>query len=257
MKGQTMAFDDVPRRMVDIHCHILPGVDDGAADWEESVGMAEIALESGIGQLAATPHMTGCWEQVQIFSKIRDTFDRLHRELKQRDIPLELCLGAEVLVVPGTMELGREGVLPSLGQGNYLLVEFFFDTPGGEMNQALNQLEHLGYCPVLAHPERYDAVRRHPALVDQWFHRGYAIQVNRGSILGEFGPGPQMLAQDLVSRGLVHAIASDGHGTIRRIPELRSVWQWVVRKTDEDYARVVLEDNPGRILSGGPMVAWD
>lgn len=257
MKGQTTAFGGVPRGMVDIHCHILPGVDDGAADLEESVAMAQMALASGVGQLAATPHVTGCWEQVQTFSRIQDAFDRFHQELKQRDIPLELCLGAEVLAVPETIELGWEGGLPTLGQGNYLLVEFFFDTPGGEIDWVLNQLEHLGYCPVLAHPERYDAVRRHPALVDQWFHRGYAIQVNRGSILGEFGSGPQMLAQDLVGRGLVHAIASDGHGTTRRIPELQSVWQWVARKTDEDYARVVLEENPARILSGGPMVAWD
>ena len=240
--------------MIDIHCHILPGFDDGSADLDESLAMAQLACASGTAEIVATPHFQGDEEGLETLGKLLSRYQRLESALRRRGIPLKLHPGAEILCLPATGRLARQGQLPTLGNTNYLLVEFFFDESPEFMNTLLAQLAACGYRPVIAHPERYEAVQKTPELVDAWFRTGYVIQVNKGSPLGAFGGKVQQTAAGLLEAGLVHMLASDAHSISRRTTDMRPLRKWLGENCHPEYVRVLLEENPARLIRGEDMV---
>lgn len=239
--------------MVDIHCHIVPEVDDGAWDMETAVRMARLARDCGVTKIIATPHFKGVPEELEAIPFIKHQFRRLQSALK-RDVPqVELVQGMEVLCVPQTIELARQGLLPAMGTGRYVLTEFYFDASAGFMEETLEALRHFGYSPVVAHPERYGAVQRDPELAGGWFRRGIVLQVNKGSVLGAFGHRAEDAAVRLLDRGAVHIIASDGHSPEFRTTDLGPVRQWCLDHLGRTYTKILLEDNPDRVARGKPM----
>lgn len=240
--------------MVDIHCHILPGVDDGAHSMGESIAMARIARRSGVDKIAATPHFPGNEESVDLLPLILSRVRRLRQELRRQGIPLELVPGAEILCVPETLELAKRRMLPTLGDSRYLLTEFYFDLPGEDMNYILTELKRMDYSPILAHPERYEAVQREPELVRSWFDGGIVIQLNKGSVLGSFGAGPEQCAHELLRMGAVHVIASDAHGADSRTTDMGAIRSWAEENLGRAYADVLLRRNPGLIIRGQPTI---
>lgn len=239
--------------MVDIHCHIVPEVDDGAWDMETAVRMARLARDSGVRKIVATPHFKGVPEELEAIPLVMHQFRLLQSALK-RDVPqVELVQGMEVLCVPQTVELARRGLLPTIGKSRYVLTEFYFDASGGFMDETLHALRSLGYSPIVAHPERYGAVQREPGLARSWFERGIVLQVNKGSVLGAFGRRAEETAVRLLYRGNVHVIASDAHSPERRTPDMSAVQEWAREHLGREYAKILLEDNPGRITRGRPM----
>lgn len=241
--------------MVDIHCHILPRIDDGSRSLSESVAMARVAAASGVTHIAGTPHFMGKEESLEELPRIVSRVRRLRQELERQDIPVEIVPGAEILFLPETLELARKDMLPTLGDGRYLLTEFYFDYPAEELDRALRALKEMDYMPIVAHPERYTAVQNQPELVYGWFDRGIVIQVNKGSVLGSFGSAPERCAQKLLDRGMVHVIASDGHRADSRTPDMRIIRSWAEENLGRTYADVVLRRNPGLILRGKPTVS--
>lgn len=239
--------------MVDIHCHILPGVDDGAEDLNESLEMARMAARCGVTDLAATPHFRGDMEDLERLGMFYRQFLRLEKALEREKIPLKLHLGAEVLCTALTVELAKEEQLPTIGDTRYVLCEFFFDTPGHRIDEILAGIAEAGYSPVVAHPERYETVRKDPRWVQRWFHGGYVIQMNKGSVLGAFGSRVEDAAWWLLNRGFVHILASDGHSASRRTPDLAPLRSWLLENCPRDYARLLLEENPARLLQGREM----
>lgn len=239
--------------MVDIHCHILPEVDDGAWDMEAAVAMARIARDCGVNKIITTPHFKGEPQSLEAVGLFLHQRRLLQSRLKREKIDVELLPGAEVLCVPQTLELARMGRLPTLGPGRYVLTEFYFDASAGFMDETLRSMQELGYLPVVAHPERYGAVQRDPELVRSWFHRGIVLQVNKGSVLGAFGRRAEDTAVRMLCRGHVHIIASDAHSPRVRTTDLEPVRRWCLEHLGQEYTKILLEDNPGRVAAGKPM----
>lgn len=240
--------------MVDIHCHILPRIDDGSQSLGESIAMARMARLSGVDKLAATPHFNGTEDSLELLPRILNRIRRLRQELQRQSISVEIVPGAEILCLPETLDLAKRELLPTLGGSRYLLVEFYFDLPGADMNQMISKLQEMEYIPVLAHPERYDAVQKQPELVREWFEQGTVIQLNKGSVLGAFGPGPERCAHELLRQGAVHVIASDAHGADNRTTDMGPIRAWAEENLGRTYADVLLRRNPGLILRGRPTL---
>ena len=240
--------------MIDIHCHILPDVDDGAENREEALAMAEIALDCGVTELVATPHFRGVEEDLEELPRLLRRYEGLRDSLASEKIPLKLHSGAEILCLPETVELARKGKLPTMGRSRYVLCEFFFDAPYEFMDRILSGIAGAGYRVIIAHPERYDVIKEDPRGARRWFRKGYVIQVNKGSILGAFGAGAQRAARWLLDMGCVHIVASDAHSPLRRTTELSLVRRWLLDRYGEDYTRILLEDNPARVLEDSEMV---
>lgn len=174
--------------MTDIHCHILPGVDDGAEKVEQSVEMARMAWQSGVRTIIATPHCNLPGETGNYRSgAMTRRFNTLQKAVDEAGIPVKILPGAEVLGTPQVPQLLDEKKLITLAGSRYLLVEFFFDEHLSQMDFLLEAIAARGYVPVIAHPERYEAVQQAPHVVARWFHHGYVIQLNKGSILGRLG----------------------------------------------------------------------
>lgn len=239
--------------MVDIHCHILPGVDDGSESLEQSLDMARLAVRSGVTDIIATPHFQGVRASMELLRRILRRLEQLRRALEREQIPLRLHPGVEILCVPETLELARQKQLPTLGDGNYVLVEFYFDASAGFMDEALETLSRCGYRPVVAHPERYGAVQQDLRLAKRWFDRGYVLQINKGSPLGAFGSRAQETAMEMLHRGVAHVLASDAHGSEHRTPDMEQLALWAEGHLGREYTRILLEENPNRLLRGRDM----
>ncbi len=245
--------------MIDIHCHILPQSDDGADSMDTSLLMARMAADSGVKKIIATPH---CNTPRALEKNYRDAalatrFVQLIRQVRDAGIPLEILPGAEVLCMPNTLELLRKRQLVTLARTDYLLVEFFFDESIDYMDDMLAALAAEGVHPVVAHPERYEAVQHTSTIIDRWFNSGYIIQVNKGSILGRLGRGAEKAADRILSRGLAHVIASDAHDTLIRTPGMSFLRNYVEEKFGIDYAEVLLDLNPARICENLPPLRAD
>ena len=240
--------------MIDIHCHILPGFDDGAANVSDALKMARIAVNSGVKGIVVTPHFPGKTESLSSLNRMVQQYKLLKQGVKSAGIPLQLCLGAEILCLPETVDMAREKRLPTLGATNYLLTEFYFDESYGQMDSRLASLADCGYRPVIAHPERYEAVQRDPRILEDWFSKGYVIQLNKGSVLGAFGVKPERTATLALQYGLAHVIASDAHSPYRRTTEMGPVLDLVRRQFGPEYAAVLLAKNPARLVRGEDMV---
>lgn len=239
--------------MVDIHSHILPGVDDGAEDMSEALEMARMAVRCGVTDLAATPHFRGDSFDPERLALVHRRFRRLKNALEQEKIPLKLHLGAEVLCSERTVELAWAERLPTMGDSRYVLCEFYANTSGFRMDEILSGITEAGYHPVVAHPERYEAVQKDPRWALRWFQRGYVIQLDKGSVLGSFGAAPRDAARWLLDRGLVHILSGDAHSAIRRTTDLSALEEWLLERYPREYVSVLLEENPGRLLRGREM----
>lgn len=240
--------------MVDIHCHILPGLDDGAEDMEEALGMARAAAASGVAGIVATPHFPGRPESLEMLGDILNRYRSLRSGLEKAGIPLRIFPGAEILCLPQTVQMARQRQLPTLGNSDYLLCEFYFQESRAYITKLLNAIAATGYRIVVAHPERYEAVQRDIRLAERWFAAGYVLQINKDSLLGNFGPKVQATAQELLNRGLAHIIASDAHSTLYRTGDMEPLLYWLEENCPPEYARVLLSENPRRLLQGREMV---
>lgn len=240
--------------MIDIHCHILPDFDDGSSSLEESLTMARMAVDSGVTTIVSTPHFPGRASALRRVEDLYSKYQLLRDALAREQIDLTLMPGAEILCLPETPALARKKALPTIGNTDYFLVEFYFNESPGYMNQMLRDLAECGYKPVVAHPERYKAVQQDPRLVEYWFSRGYVMQLNKGSLLGSFGPWVQNSADGIIRRGLAHVIASDAHGTAMRTPHMAGLTHWLRGHCDPEYAEILTLHNPTRILENQDMV---
>lgn len=243
--------------MIDIHCHILPDYDDGAEDLEEALEMARMAALSGVTDIVATPHFNGEPAELERLALIRRQYQILRAAIEQAGIPLKLHPGAEVLCLPETVVLADSHQLPTLADTDYVLTEFYFDESFAFMDETVSQLLQCGYKPVIAHPERYDIIQREPPLLERWARQGCVIQLNKGSVLGAFGSRAEQAANEILAMGLAHVFASDAHSCHNRTPHMGQLCRWVEERCDENYAAILLEENPRRVLKGWTMVGMD
>lgn len=234
--------------MIDLHSHILPELDDGSQSLEESLAMARMAVQSGVTVMVATPHCMDDRAQ-QVYAAWR----LLREALRDTEIPLKLYLGMEIFGTADTVRLLRAGRLFPLNGSQYPLIEFSFRSTGEEETQILYQVLRAGYRPLVAHPERYGYVRENPELINLWTKMGCLLQINRGSLLGRFGPGAQRMAAELVERGFVTAVATDAHSPRVRTPWMKDTQTLLSQEYSPQLARNLLLQNPQHILRNEPL----
>ncbi len=233
--------------MVDIHCHILPGVDDGAEDRDEALLMARMAANSGSRIIVATPHF-GYSGASLTAADIRRKAAWLQETARAEGLPITVLSGMELLCNHRLEQILAEKSYLTLADSRYLLTEFYFDESPEMMDRMLEMVMEQGLVPIVAHPERYDAVQQDPYLVVHWMEQGCGIQINAGSILGYLGKSSQMAAKWLVHNGLAHLVASDGHSLETRTPRLNAVRDYLEERVSVDCAQALLYDNPRLVL---------
>ncbi|HUL34044.1 MAG TPA: CpsB/CapC family capsule biosynthesis tyrosine phosphatase [Candidatus Eisenbacteria bacterium] len=235
--------------MVDLHCHILPGLDDGAKTMEDSLAMAEDAIQDGITHLVATPH--ACVEYPFDFAKVQAARQELQEKLKGR---LTLATGCDFHLNPENLAILRKDPLPfCINQKDYLLVEFNEFSIPRTMDQTLHELHLIGLRPIITHPERNGILRAQPERLVAWVKLGCFVQVTAGSLTGVFGNGPQADAWTWIRQGLVHFVSSDGHNTGKRPVKLRFAFHAIAQEIDESVAQAMVEENPRAAWEGKPL----
>lgn len=241
--------------MIDIHCHILPGLDDGAEDLDTSLEMAALAAESGTRILVATPHCNIPNEYMNYLDEhITQTFLGLQQAIQQEGIPLQLAMGMEVFGTDDLPLLLRMGKVATLNNTHYLLVEFYFGDDPDRVQMVLEGLLEEGVIPVVAHPERYEYVRRDPELAVDWKSMGCLLQVNKGSVVGSFGRDVQDTVHYLIQQGLADAVASDAHSPYQRTPFMEEAYEMVCDLYSVQEAQRLFWDNPACILRDEPAL---
>ena len=233
--------------MIDIHCHLLPGIDDGAQTLPSSLEMARIAVADGITTIFCTPHIyPGLYENQG--PDIRRRVDDLQKILRDAGIALELSFGADTHLVPEVREGLRTGRIPTLGGGRYLLLEPSHHVRPPRFKESVFELIGAGYVPVITHPERLTWVEQHYADFTDLARSGAWMQVTGGALVGRFGPRVKKIAERFVGDGWTHVLASDGHTTGQRSPLLAEARARAeVLLGDVEATRLVL-DRPEAIL---------
>ena len=232
--------------MVDIHCHILPGLDDGPDSFEESVQMAEMAIADGITHVVATPHANTMYPFDP--AAIKRLRDELQEKVGDR---LQLATGCDFhLSYENLQDIAGNTAKYTINQKSYLLVEFAEFAIPPSMDDHLHQLQLLGLSIVITHPERNRLIRSHQDRLRGWLHQGCYVQVTAQSLLGKFGEGAQTDAEQWLDEDMVHFVASDAHGTTRRPLLLREAYDAVTSRRGEEVARALFHDNPLAAFEG-------
>jgi protein-tyrosine phosphatase len=234
--------------MIDIHSHILPGIDDGARTMEDAIEMANIAVKEGITAICATPHhRNGRFENGK--SIIEQEVLIFKKELEIRGIPLEVLNGQEVRLYSELIEdLGQDVLMPINNQ-NYLLVEFPSSSVPTYAADVLYELRLRDYIPIIVHPERNSEIIEKPELLYNFIKAGALTQVTANSIVGNFGKKIMNFSYDLLRANLVHVIASDAHNISGRGFHLGEAYESIQKEFGLDM-RYYLQENAELIVKG-------
>jgi protein-tyrosine phosphatase len=232
--------------MVDIHCHILPGLDDGADTMETSIEMAEMAIADGVTHIVGTPHANAHF-----------TFD-LERNLKLRD-ELQASVGDRVKFATGCdfhlnfenlQDLEKNPPKYTINQKSYLLVEFADFAIPPSMDDTMHRLHLMGLSVIITHPERNAILRTKPERMYRWLHQGSYVQITAQSLLGRFGSSSQKCAEKWLDEERVHFVASDAHSVKGRPLQLRAAFDAVAERRGEAVAQALFHDNPLAAFEG-------
>ena len=235
--------------MIDIHAHILPNLDDGSESLEESLEMAELAVESGVEIMAATPHSNqmGRFENFQSV-QLEQSFEQLRETLKREKIQLQILKGMEIWASDDIVQKIKNKQLGGINGTAYYLVEFPFDADPWWIRECLEEIFEIGNIPLIAHPERYFCVQDYPELVYEWVQNGCVTQMNKGSVLGRFGRSVMKTAHILLKNDLISCMASDAHRSYMRTPYMREAKEELIRLGGYEFAWYLTEKNPERII---------
>jgi protein-tyrosine phosphatase len=233
--------------VIDLHTHILPGVDDGASTVGDAVALARMASDDGVSTIVATPHR-GPWAYREDRADAERRLEEVRLACQHAGIDVDLLLGGEVFIAPNLAEQVREGLALTINGGRYLLVEWAYDHYPAYSEQAIFDLRLRGIVPIVAHAERYRFVRRDPTYLATLIERGVLVQITASSLLGEFGLAIQKLAETLLVDGLAQVIASDSHGVSRRPPVLSKARDRAAELVGEARARALVVDVPRQIV---------
>lgn len=233
--------------MIDLHSHILPGIDDGAADLDVSLEMARIAVADGVVVQACTPHiLPGLYHNTG--PQIRAATWELQQQLDAHDIPLHLITGADAHLVSDMAGGLRSGHILSLADTRYVLVEPPHHVAPPRLDEFFFGLLLAGYVPILTHPERLTWIDQHYPTMVRLFDAGVWMQITAGSLTGDFGRAPKYWSERMLNEGRVHILASDAHGVSRRRPNLGAGRAAAAKWVGEEEAEHLVYTRPRGIL---------
>lgn len=205
--------------MIDVHSHILPGVDDGAKDMDMSIEMARMYLENGYEKVIATPH----WIEhagTANMEENSEVLSSLQEALEQNNIPLEVRLGNEFFIAPDLFRYVDGGEGAAMSGSSYILIELPIREYPRYTESVLFDLQLKGYRPIIAHPERYEVFREDPNKLRELIKKGIYTQMNFHSITGLYGKEVQKQAVEFLEHGFIHMIGTDAHSSGRRSPDI-------------------------------------
>jgi protein-tyrosine phosphatase len=237
---------------VDIHCHLLPGIDDGAASWDETLAMARLAVAEGIETIVCTPHQLGSFGQNR-GDDVRALTQRTREFLAGRGVPLNVLPGADVRIEDGMLDGLAKGDVLTLGDHRrHVLLELphelYFP-----LERLLEQLASRQMVGILSHPERNQGLQRQPGLIGPLVEAGCLMQLTAGSLIGGFGPDIQRFSEWLLGEGLVHFVSTDAHSSKSRRPRMRKAFDRIVELTDRETAVDLCGRHPAAVAAGGDV----
>lgn len=236
---------------VDIHSHILPGMDDGARDLDEALGMLDMAWKEGISDIIVTPH----YKQGRYHARrqaVMEQLERLREAAVEQGIPLRLHPGTEIFYRGGLEEKLDRGALWTLNGTEYVLVEFLPLEEYSYIRNSLDGLLGMGYRPVLAHAERYRCLLKNAERIRQIRDMGCRIQINAGSIVGDFGRPASRFVRELLRKQMADYLGTDAHDLRKRRPAMKKCAVYLYRKCSPEYADALLFGNAvSDLLEGG------
>lgn len=236
--------------MLDIHCHILHGLDDGSDNIEESVRMAKLAVEGGTKAIIVTPHSNIPESYQNYFDKVyAQKFKELNSRLKAEKIPLKIFPGHEIFAAGNFVELIKKKRLLTLNSSDYPLVEFAFTEHADSVYEKLSMLISEGLTPIVAHPERYAFVAEDDFAPFRLKTMGCLLQINKGSLKGSFGRDAYIAAHAIIENELADFVASDAHSPYMRTPFLADAHEIISEIHSEEYADLLLWQNPVKALN--------
>lgn len=236
-------------RIVDVHCHVLPALDDGSRSMEESIEMLRIAAEEGITDIIATPHYKAGRHNARA-ATIEKRLTELQEAAERQGIPITLYPGNEIEYYSDVEEGLRTGQILPIGHSDYVLVEF---SPRDSFMRIRNGLDHimsLEYTPILAHVERYICMLSDYRNVEELHAMGVKIQVNADSVAGRLGLRVKKFVHRLLAEQLVHYIGTDAHRSKGRAPMMQKCRKVLRRKLDPEYVEDLLYRNALELLTG-------
>jgi len=228
--------------LIDIHNHILPGVDDGPDTIEESIQMAKDAYEQGIQTIIASPHhMNGIFtnEKEDIIQQVQV----LNELIEAHEVPVEVIPGQEIRLYEGILEDMKNEELLTLNNSQYLLLELPFDHVPPETEQVITQLLRADITPIIAHPERYREIREEPGILYDFVQLGAVSQITASSLLGVFGKEVEKFSYQLFENNLSHFIASDAHNTTVRWFDLAEAYLVLEKKLGNSFVEQLKENS--------------
>ena len=236
--------------MIDLHCHYLPGIDDGAQTLDEALALARAAVADGISHAVMTPHVhVGVFENRT--ASIEHAVEQLRAALVRHGIALTISTGGEVRIGAELIELLDTGELPFLGHLNGQRV-MLLELPHGQVPVGAERftgwLRKQGVLPLIAHPERNKDVMRNLAKLDPFIEQGCLLQVTAGSLVGSFGEPAQRRARELLDRGDIYAVATDAHNLANRPPMLGAARAFIAGAAGEAAAAALTHGNPHALL---------
>lgn len=238
--------------LVDIHCHLLPGIDDGATGPDESLAMAAMAADDGIGVIVATPHQLGNHAGNRGES-IRARVAELQQAIDDRGLPLSVLPGADVRIESDLVEKILSGEVLSLAdRRRHVLLELPHELylP---LDRVLDALHAEGMVGILSHPERNLGILRRPEVLPPLVRAGCLMQITAGSLTGCFGSRVQEFSELLLRQGLVHFVATDAHSTGARCPKLSAAFHRVATIAGKKSAVALCSHNPARVVTGAAV----
>ena len=234
--------------MIDLHCHLLPGIDDGPATLETSLAMARIAVADGIKKTYCTPHIyPGLYENTG--PDIMRRVEQMRLILAHHGIPLELSYGADTHLVPELFDGLKCGRIPTLGGSRYLLLEPSHHVRPPRFLESVFQLISAGYVPIITHPERLTWAKDHYDDFLSLARSGAWLQITGGALLGKFGKHPKHLAERFVGEGWTAVLASDAHTTNQRAPVLAEAERRAARLIGVAEASRMVRERPQAVCT--------
>ena len=232
---------------VDIHCHCLPEVDDGAESFQESREMLRMAYQDGIREIIATPHFhyrRGC----ATAGEIREKVQKLQESIQEELLEMKLYAGNELYYGSALSEQIENGQICRMAASDYVLIEFSPAVEFTEMQNAFFHLQMLGVLPILAHVERYACLVKKPEYAVRLSDMGIYFQANAAGILGQYGRKEKKLLHKLLKESRIHFVATDAHNTTSRSPVLSECAAYLEKKYGKTVAECCMYTNPQKII---------
>lgn len=232
---------------IDIHAHILPGVDDGSGSMEETIKMLRIAFDQGIRTIIATPHYIAGGKNASV-EQLNIVRAQVQEEAEKIDKEFKILLGNELYYSEAIMDELKSQKALTLAGSNYVLVEFSVRDSYERIYKGLKELIYSGYAPVLAHVERYHCLYKKADLISELISLGCYIQMNSESLVGGIFNTEANLNRKLLNNGLIHLVGSDCHSSEIRKPKMKDTIKVLRKKCDEGLIHKIFLENPENIL---------